>query len=191
MPRSRTTARLLAVTALAATAVTGPLAIEASAAPAAPTSCAYGVAATRTADPHAQVKKTCFATFAEALGFATRGRVSVARSAATVSSATLIAGGAIGPDAAQPLLGIEYFDSSYGGSSDVYYGTTGSGCSSGAVYGFPVVRHNDTYSSSAGYSSCGGDHYENGSYGGADLQCNNNCSNLGLLNDRTSSIVYR
>lgn len=191
MSKPRTTSRALAAMALATAAVTGPLAVEANAATVVPASCAYGVAATRTPASNAPVTKTCFATFSQALSFATGGRVTVPRSATTVSSATLAAAGVVGPDAVQPLLGIEYQDANYGGGGDVYYGNNGSGCSGGTVYGFPTVKKDNTYSSSRGFSGCGGTHYQYTNYGGATLPCNNDCSNLGLLNDKTSSIVYR
>jgi hypothetical protein len=99
--------------------------------------------------------------------------------------------------AASVLLGIEYDGTGYSGASKAFYGSSGTGCSSGATYGFPNLGSygwNDRTSSATSYAGCRGQHYQDAGYASgsvASVTCSPNCSSMGLMNNQTSSIVYR
>lgn len=94
--------------------------------------------------------------------------------------------------ATNPLLGIEYKDSSYRGSTWTLYGTSGSGCYSGVSYGFYHISRfgwGDTISSAKAFSGCTGVHHEDGDASGSTYNCT--CSSMGVMNDETSAIIFR
>lgn len=149
-----------------------------------------------TAGPEAASEPACFDSFAAAIDFATAGRVALDDDATRVSEKQLMAAGAISSEVSQvarPLLGVEYQHSGYGGSSLVLYGSSGSGCYSGDWYGFPNLADlgfNNRISSAKMYSNCLGKHHDGTSYNGSYTYCDANCSSLGSMNDRTSSIKF-
>lgn len=148
------------------------------------------------AGPGSASAPTCFDTFAEAIDFATVGRVALEPQATTVSEKLLRSAGAISSDVSQvarPLLGVEYQYGSYGGSSLVLYGSSGTGCYSGDWYGFPSLADlgfNNRVSSAKMYSNCLGKHHDGSSYNGDYTYCDANCPSMGTMNNRTSSIKF-
>jgi hypothetical protein len=149
-----------------------------------------------TAGAESMSAPTCFDTFAEAIDFATAGRVTLDAEASTVSEKQLRSAGAVSSEVSQvarPLLGVEYQYGSYGGNSLVLYGSSGTGCYSGDWYGFPNMADlgfNNRISSAKMYSNCLGKHHDGTSYTGSYTYCDANCSSLGSMNDRTSSIKF-
>ncbi|GAA2757556.1 hypothetical protein [Actinopolymorpha rutila] len=141
-------------------------------------------------------KVSCFGSFAESVSYATAGRVRLAPGARTVSTRQLQAAGVVSTRsalAAQPLVGIEYEDSNYGGDSLVLYGSSGSGCYSGTWYGFPSMSSlgfDNRISSARMYSNCLGRHHDGTNYTGSYRYCDGSCSTFGTMNDRTSSIKF-
>ncbi|WP_157181247.1 hypothetical protein [Actinopolymorpha alba] len=139
---------------------------------------------------------TCYDTFAESIRHATGGRVTVASGAESVTTKQLLTAGAISTGtaaAAQPLLGIEYQNGSFGGESLVLYGSSGTGCYAGTWYGFPRMSDlgfDNRISSARAYSNCIGKHHDGTSYTGDYVYCESSCSSLGAMNDRTSSIKF-
>ncbi|MET9019515.1 hypothetical protein ABZV93_06005 [Actinopolymorpha sp. NPDC004070] len=139
---------------------------------------------------------SCFGSFAESVSYATAGRVRLAPDARSVSTRQLQAAGVVSTPAAlasQPLVGIEYEDSNYGGDSLVLYGSSGSGCYSGTWYGFPSMSSlgfDNRISSARTYSNCLGRHHDGTSYTGSYRYCDGSCSTFGTMNDRTSSIKF-
>src|SRR5690349_1624232 len=108
--------------ALLATALTTALGATAQAAPA-PRHCVAEVG-TATRAPGAP---TCFATFPEAISFATHGTVKLAAGATTVSQSQLRAGYRTSKAAlASYVIGISYWNTGYSGAT--YTHTAGSGC---------------------------------------------------------------
>ncbi|MEQ4206384.1 hypothetical protein ABN028_07965 [Actinopolymorpha sp. B17G11] len=149
-----------------------------------------------TAAPESASAPTCFDTFAAAIDFATGGRVALDADATSVSEKQLMSAGAVSSEVSQvarPLLGVEYQNGSYGGSSLVLYGSSGTGCYSGDWYGFPSMADlgfNNRISSAKMYSNCLGKHHDGSSYTGSYTYCDANCPSLGSMNDRTSSIKF-
>lgn len=88
------------------------------------------------------------------------------------------------------LLGTVYKDANYGGGSYTFYGT---GSCAGATYGFPSLDASwqNTISSAKAFASCWVTLYDSASYAGQRYNCTPNCASVGVLNDRTKSIVFR
>lgn len=150
--------------------------------------CTLGLAPTGTTAPGAGTVR-CFATLSDAVAFATGGAIRLPADAEVVTDAQ--ASSAVGV-ATNPLLGIEYKDSSYRGSTWTLYGTSGSGCYGGVSYGFYHISRfgwGDTISSAKAYSGCTGVHYEDGDASGSTYNCT--CSSMGVMNDETSAIIFR
>lgn len=139
---------------------------------------------------------TCFDTFAEAVSFATDGRVSLPVEATRVSEKQLLSAGVISTaqaPVARPLVGIEYQHTNFGGASLTLYGASGTGCYSGTWYGFPNMASlgfDNTISSGRTYSNCIGKHHDGTNYTGTYTYCETSCATLGSMNDRTSSIKF-
>lgn len=154
------------------------------------------VPAGATADSGSASQPTCFQSFADAIEYATAGRVVLPESATTVSEKQLQAAGAVSTrdsQVARPLLGIEYQHTDYGGESLVLYGASGSGCYAGVWYGFPDLGDlgfNNRISSARMYSNCLGKHHDGTHYTGTYRYCDSSCPSLGAMNDRTSSIKF-
>jgi hypothetical protein len=155
--------------------------------------CAVGVhpveaaAAVSGAESVAEPVVDCFATFAEAVEFATDGELS-ASSPAELEAAVESEAAAM----ASVVLGYEYKGSSYSGGSIVLYGTSGSGCGSGSTYGFSSMPTgwNNVISSAKVFASCWSIHYDYTGYSGDRRTCTGSCSSLGTMNNRTSSILF-
>lgn len=154
--------------------------------------CAVGVhpvdpaAAASGADDPAEPVVDCFATFAEAVEFATDGELSAASPAEleqAIDSETV----------ASVVLGYEYKGTYYSGGSLVLYGTSGSGCGSGSTYGFSSMPTgwSNVISSAKVFASCWSIHYDYTGYSGDRRTCTGSCSSLGTMNNRTSSILFR
>jgi hypothetical protein len=161
--------------------------------------CVVGMApipAGGTMDDATASEPTCYDSFAEAIEAATGGRLLLDADANSVAQQDLQEAGAVSTPKAQvarPLLGVEYQNSSYGGNSLVLYGSSGSGCYAGEWYGFPSMASlgfDNRISSAKMYSNCVGKHHAGSSYTGDYTYCSGNCSSLGSLNDRTSSIKF-
>lgn len=89
------------------------------------------------------------------------------------------------------LLGTEFVDTGYGGSSNSYYAA---GDCVGATWSVSWVgaTWNDRFESGRGYSGC--DHnkkFEHADFDGAVLTCTPNCSTYGVLNDEVSSLRWK
>ncbi len=135
----------------------------------------------------------CFDTFADAIAFATDGQVQLPADAVTVSDEQLAQAGASsdsadGTSVAATVLGTEYEGTSYGAPTLTL---TGSGGCNGTRYGFPNLSDygwNNRPSSAKAYNGCWSDHYDDPSYGDPMFRCTGNCTGLGALNNKTSSI---
>ncbi|WP_265522892.1 hypothetical protein [Oerskovia flava] len=92
------------------------------------------------------------------------------------------------------LLGFIAKGSNWTGATRILWGTSGNGCRTGSTYGFPNMRnvgYNNVISSAESYSGCWGTYYDEFSYKGARRNCTPTCSTMGVMDNRTSSIVYR
>lgn len=139
-------------------------------------------------------KPTCFPTFAEALAFATKGKLQLVASSdpsrvaaefESISESVL----------ATYLIGIEYVSP----HRDPFWGswliTRGWSCAEADPYVATMQSGwNDVVSSSKTYEGCNHSyHYEHSNFGGAVLDCPRGSScfyDLGVLSDATSSIRW-
>lgn len=152
-----------------------------------PTGSGEGVGAVLTAP----VDLGCYETLADAVAVGTGGTVTLpaGTSAGELTQSMLDSGGA--STASSFLLGIEYDDTSYGGSSLSYFA---SGDCVGTTWEDSYVGDtwNDRFESGKGFSSC--DHnkkFEHKQFGGAILTCTPNCSTYGVLRNEVSSLRWK
>jgi hypothetical protein len=135
-------------------------------------------------------KLDCFASFAEAILFATKGAVQLPPNA-TPDQLTpeLLAATAVTPT--QNLIAIEYEHVDYGGRSLTFSSETTCAQSNIAAPSMPS-GWNDIISSAQAFSGCNNSyHYENVNYQGTVANCGSACNWIGdVLNDRTSSILW-
>jgi hypothetical protein len=142
-----------------------------------------------------QVPK-CFDDLAGAVAFATGGLVHIAPTVNTVTQDQLDGGarsaGARGSDSSSSgiIIGIEYEDPGYSGSSRVY-DVNSTPCSGGGNYSDPDLRgdsFNDSISSARAYSGCQSTHYQYAKFTGSLKACT--CSSMGYMDNRTTSIYW-
>lgn len=143
-------------------------------------------------------KVTCFRSFAEAVSYASGGRVSRAAVARAEGAADLGAllgeSGAIstpGRAATNPLLGIHYDYTYWRGGSMTIYATSGFGCY-GVSYGVGYVGNywNDDVESGYSYSNCDHQVFEHYNYSGTQSATVTGFGTYELLNNEVSSILY-
>lgn len=153
-------------------------------------------------------ERGCFDNFADALAVATGGRVRLPKdfradditqeilntglAAPSVTEASIA-----GAQLTYVVIGIDWEHANFAGNSYTSETTHAAGCTDGTSYGWENMGGswwNDRISSARGYTGCNADHFEHSFYGGAMLRCpqgTNNCANMGVMNDQTSSINWR
>lgn len=132
----------------------------------------------------------CFGSFAESIAYATKGKVKLTADAepATLTKEEMAS------LASSNVVGIEFWDSNFEGSSltfsseltcnDVSYFYVGN-------LKISIPAWNDQISSSWTFAGCNHSyHYEHAWEGGAVLDCGTGCSNMGVMNDRSSSLRW-
>lgn len=136
----------------------------------------------------------CYATFARAIAKATGGAVRLAADAtpATVTAAALTPS----TTASTTIIGIDYVDINYGGSSLTWEVSNGVGCSTGLTYSSTLTgAWNNVISSSKAFAGCTlNTHYDltpPNQNNGAFINCTPNCSTMGAMNDATSYESWR
>jgi hypothetical protein len=133
----------------------------------------------------------CFETFSEAIAYGSGGEVTVDSAVGPADlTQDMVAAAAI-PDGGDVLIGVEYNQPNYDGSSAAYFAS--SGCAS-TTWEVPYVtdKWNDLFESGRGYGSCDRNRKFAGSqFGGASLLCSPNCSNYGSLRNEVSSLRWR
>lgn len=130
------------------------------------------------------LSQACFATFSEAIAFASGGRIHVGPNATPkdISPESLTSGF---------VLGIDFQNGSFSGSSFTATGSTE--CTGGHNFAITSMPGGWDNIVSSNYPSSGCNrarHWENTSYGGALIDCrpDQNCYYIGnAMNDRTSS----
>lgn len=137
------------------------------------------------------IKLGCFDNFASSVSAATNGRVQLNSSIRpeTVSDEALNSSIGIYSPSSQVVIGIDWEDTNFGGSSYTWV-VSGSGCSSSTQYSVSSMPSgwDNRVSSAKGYSNCNYFyHYQNTSYGGSSVVCNTECSSMGSLDNATSS----
>ncbi len=107
---------------------------------------------------------------------------------ATIDAASPLA---LGDDA---VLGIGYSKTFYLGNTIVFWGKTPYGCQYGASYGFPrlsAYSWDNTLSSMDTFAWCWSTLYDDITYKGTRINCTKQCYQLGILDNRVSSVVFR
>lgn len=141
----------------------------------------------------------CFDTLAASVQAATGGRVQLPAEAQTLSQAQLDSGSqtkmstasteSASLAAASTVIGIEYADYNYGGATLVY--SAAGDCSGGQVWQIADLTGgswNDRIGSARTYGGCQGRHFETQNFKNASVLCQ--CSSMGSVNDKTSSIRW-
>jgi hypothetical protein len=131
----------------------------------------------------------CFATFAEAIFDATGGRVSLDPAVGSMAlSGDVLAQDLADAAAGETVIGIDYANGAYQGSSLVWSTSNVVGCRDGARFRANSMPGgwNDRVSSALSYQYCWNYfHYEHANFGGAFANCD--CYGMGSMNDKTSS----
>jgi len=128
----------------------------------------------------------CFQSFAEAISAATGGTVKVRQGQRALSEAEL----APTPLATSTVVGIEYKDANFGGSS-LTLSTPGIfQCAGGAYVNWNSMPSgwDNTIGSARSYAGCKSGHFEYVNNGGSVRICG--CATMGAMNDKTSSIRF-
>jgi hypothetical protein len=199
------------VTLFLATAVTVVAALSFSAGPAAATQTVGETA--KASAPHCVITGTvqtrgeaptttpppisCYSTFAKAVSAATAGEVQLPADATRVTQKQLDAGkaaarasGKVASTTASVMIGVEYKDKNLGGATRLM--NSNGACTANGYTPFPSLAPygwNNTIGSAVTYSGCLAGHFQYDNFGGPSIVCN--CySNLGALNDLTSSIWF-
>jgi len=142
-----------------------------------------------TAEPNrmdSPVDVRCFQSFAEAISAATGGTVKVRQGQRALSEAGL----APTPLATSTVVGIEYKDANFGGSS-LTLSTPGIfQCAGGAYVNWNSMPSgwDNTIGSARSYAGCKSGHFEYVNNGGSVRICG--CATMGAMNDKTSSIRF-
>jgi hypothetical protein len=130
---------------------------------------------------------TCFATFPEAISFATKGAVKLPAGATSLTASQLTTAAL-----ASTVLGVSYWNTGYGGSSYTHLG--GSGCDTNSdvdfYFQFPAAW-NDKAGSGREYGLCDATYWDNGhgTYGsGAQVAAD---WSGGAMNDHATFIEWR
>ena len=132
----------------------------------------------------------CFATFDQALeaGIGTTMDIS---SGLTPSSLTAELAADFST-AASVLIGTEYDQYNFGGTSQSYFAS--STCSSGVIWSVPNVgpTWNDTFQSGKGFGGCDTNKkFEHENFAGAVRTCSPNCADYGALANEVTSLRWR
>ena len=137
------------------------------------------------------IKSECFDNFADSISAATNGRVLLNHSARPndVTNELLNSNSGLSSLSSQVVIGIDWDDTNFGGSSNTW-AVSGSGCSSSVKYSASTMPSgwDNRVSSARGYSGCNYYyHYQNTNFGGSSVVCNTECSSMGSLDNATSS----
>jgi hypothetical protein len=134
----------------------------------------------------------CFQTLSKAVTFASGDTVelSTRASAAAADSALRRRGTST---SIAPVLGIEYNEDGFGGSSLTLTGSGGTGCYGGTEYTFAnlgTYGWNDKIESARTYSNCVGAHYKNSGLSGTSTSVYGSKADFGNLSNQISSIRF-
>jgi hypothetical protein len=134
----------------------------------------------------------CYPTFAEAVEAGSAGRIDVSSDTtpAALAQESLDVASADAPTSV--IIGTEYTDSAFSGSSKSYFAAET--CSSTQTWDVSYVTDawNDDFESGKGFGSC--DHnrkFHDSNFGGTSIVCTPNCSDYGALDNEVSSLRWK
>lgn len=144
----------------------------------------------RTTGASAVAATTCFQTFADAIRFATKGSIDVpdGLKPSDVTDAFL----ALAAPSTTVVIGIDWQDIDMGGPSRVWEAS--SGCSSGLSWIVNQIEPawDNRVSSGKGDTNCNRyEHYDLPNRTGVLIACTPYCAEMGIMNDRTSSLWFK
>jgi hypothetical protein len=149
-------------------------------------SCVLNLEYLNPSGPEAQVaSQTCFATFSDALAFATNGSVAVSLNVTPgqVTEAMLQLS-----LASTVVIGIDWDSTSYNGSSQVWTASNGCDFSHWWQVSYVGDAWNDRTESAKGFGGCVRyRHFEQANSQGSVRTCTPNCSSMGTMANKTSS----
>lgn len=135
------------------------------------------------------LESKCFDTFSEAIQAATNGRVILDPSIKPQGVDDFILN-KIDDKAidAQVVIGIDWVDSYYGGSSNIW-AVSGNGCTSSSSYSVASMPSgwDDSVSSTKAFSNCNFIHYRDINFGTPSFSCSSSCPTMGSMDNATSS----
>jgi hypothetical protein len=133
----------------------------------------------------------CFTTLSQAVAYASGGEVKLgARSSLSSADSALRRRSSA---SSAPVLGIEYNEDNFGGTSLTLTGSGGSGCYGGTEYSFAnlgTYGWNDKIESARSYSNCVAVHYKNSGLSGASASVFGSKGDFGSLSNEISSIRF-
>jgi len=134
--------------------------------------------------PAAAAEPRCFPTFAKAIEAATGGAIQLAPNAGTQELRTAQR---IRPSA-QYVIGIDYWDANFTGSTFTWWVDNPNGCADGSRYWNNVIPPDwqNNISSASTWQGCNHFvHYEGIYLGGSAIDCT--CATMGVMNDKSNS----
>jgi hypothetical protein len=134
----------------------------------------------------------CFPTYAQALAAGSAGgiRVSAGETPASLTDADLES--VTNPSASSVLIGTEYNETGFDGSSKSYFASVT--CSASVTWEDSYVGDswNDSFESGKGFGGC--DHnrkFAASQFGGSSVLCTPNCTSYGSLSNEISSLRWK
>ncbi len=137
---------------------------------------------------------TCFTTYGQVVSYLSNGQVTYN---GTAENFTSTVAGQISAAASQYILSVEYEDSRFRGKTNTL--TASSSCAGSNPVKYLTNMHtgwNNVIGSSKAFSNCGARHYDAAGAtatnipAGAVYVCTADCSQLGAMNDATSSMRW-
>jgi hypothetical protein len=158
--------------------------------------CAYRLVPESRPRPHvvsARLEKVgCYATFSGAIEAGTQGAVRLPASITpTDLSESLITGVAVSRLGGDTLIGTEFNQIGYGGSSKNYFAPN---ACSGVSYEVDYVTDtwNDQFASGKGFGGCDSNRkFAHANFGGNVVTCSPNCGDYGGLRNEVSSLKWK
>ncbi len=130
----------------------------------------------------------CFVTYAEALAAGSDGAISVSSDTTPLSLSEAAVSAAA---SSTVLIGTEWDDTVYVGSSKSYYASAT--CSASLTWEVDYVTDtwNDRFASGKGFGGCDRNRkFQHSQFGGSSVLCTPNCATYGTLNNQVSSLRW-
>ena len=130
----------------------------------------------------------CFDTYAEALAAGSDGAISVSSDTTPLSLSEAAVSAA---PSSTVLIGTEFDNTFYSGSSKSYYASATCSASLTWEVGYVTDTWNDIFSSGKGFGGCDRNRkFQHSQFGGSSVLCTPNCTNYGALSASVSSLRW-
>lgn len=138
------------------------------------------------------VELGCFPTYAEALAAGSEGAIALRADETPASITEAEVEAATDPMASSVVIGTEYNETQYNGTSKSYFADATCSASVGWDVSYVGDTWNDRFESGKGFGGC--DHnrkFAASQFGGSSVLCTPNCTSYGSLNNEISSLRWR